>query len=181
MPSTQNTNLSSNNESIPVQHAGIVLLNNYLPALFARLKLIDENRQFISTPSQHQAVASLYYLASGITIDRPSTSALLNLLCGLPLSTAIDQATEISEDCQTIINGLIQAAIEHWPTIGSTSVQGFRGNWLIRDGLLRAQEDTWELRVEKHAYDILISKSPFAFSIIKYPWMSELLHVQWPY
>ncbi|PTS92068.1 hypothetical protein DBR11_27600 [Pedobacter sp. HMWF019] len=181
MPSTQNANLSSDNGSIPVQYAGIVLLNNYLPALFERLKLIDENRKFISTQSQHQAVASLYYLVSGVAIDRPPSSALLNLVCGLPLSTAIDQTTEISEDCQTLINGLIQAVIEHWPAMGNTSVQGFRESWLIRDGLLRAQEDRWELRVERRIYDILISKSPFAFSVIKYPWTSKPLHVHWPY
>lgn len=71
--------------------------------------------------------------------------------------------------------------ISYWPAIGNTSVNGFRGNWLVRDGLLTELEDKWELTVEKRAYDVLIHQSPFSFSIIKLPWMEKPLHVTWPY
>ena len=87
----------------------------------------------------------------------------------------------IFNNYQLLIKGLIEAVIAHWPAIGGSSVEGLRGNWLFRDGLLYDQDDRWELVVEKSAYDLLLDKSPFSFSIIKYPWMSKPLHVTCPY
>jgi len=97
------------------------------------------------------------------------------------LSYPVKEDIDISEKEKNIIDGLISAAISHWPRIGKCSVDGFRGNWLVRDGLLTEQDDRWELTVEKRAYDLLISKSPFSFSIIRYPWMPKPLYVTWPY
>ena len=88
---------------------------------------------------------------------------------------------EISNQDQLLMIGLIEAAISHWTAIGRCSVDAFRGNWLIRDGILTEHEDKWELTVEKRVYDLLLNKSPFSFSIIKHPWMSKPLYVNWPY
>ena len=88
---------------------------------------------------------------------------------------------DISQEHKTLIEGLIEAVIGYWPAIGDTSIEGFRGNWLVREGILREEEDRWTLTVEKKAYDILMLKSPFSFSIIKLPWMTKPLHVSWSF
>lgn len=167
-------------QGIAVRNAGIVLLNTYIPILLERLKLIDNN-QFINNEAQINAVQYLQYVVTGMTQTEETYLPLNKILSGLTLTDAVPDTIEIATENEHLINSLIEAAISHWPEIGDCSVNGFRGNWLVRDGILVETEDKWELTVEKRAYDILINKSPFAFSIIKYHWMKKPLHVIWPY
>ncbi|NTE05727.1 hypothetical protein G6M26_21045 [Agrobacterium tumefaciens] len=166
--------------SIPVKNAGLVLINHYIPLLFERLNLTDDNKVF-GPEKQVAAVHYLQFLATGqLETDEPDL-ALNKLLCGIPLREPIKNQTVISPADIEMMTQLLQAAIGYWTAIGSSSIDGFRGNWLIRDGLLSEQDDRWELFIEKRIYDILINQSPFSFSVIKYPWMTKPLYVQWPY
>jgi hypothetical protein len=173
---TTNANITG----ILISNAGLVLLNNYIPLLFERLGLVQD-KKFIDTAKQIAAVHYLQYVASGIANTEESLLPLNKVLCGLPLSQPVNEDISVSEEHKKIIEGLINAVIEYWPAIGATSIKGFRGNWLVRDGLLVEHDDKWELTIEKRLYDILIYKSPFSFSIIKYPWMDKPLHVIWLY
>ena len=165
---------------ITVKNAGIVLLNNYIEMLIDRLDLL-EKKQFKDSSSQLNAVHYLQYVVTGLTKTEETSLPLNKVLCGLPITTPVIENITITEDQKNLINGLISAAISHWPNVGDTSILGFRGNWLVRDGILIEKEERWELTVEKRVYDLLIHKSPFSFSIIKYPWMQKPLHVIWPY
>lgn len=167
-------------ETIAIKNAGLVILNNYIEMLFERLHLTS-NKQFTSAENQSKAVHYLQYLVTGLSNTEERYLPLNKLLCGLPITQTVPDGITISEEEKELIHGLIQAVIAHWSSIGQTSVEGFRGNWLVRDGLLQELEDRWELTVEKKPYDLLINKSPFSFSIIKYPWMEKPLHVSWPY
>lgn len=166
--------------SIAVKNAGIVLLNNYIAMLIERLGLLD-GEQFKDKAAQLDAVHYIQYVITGLTKTEEALLPLNKVLCGLPIDTPVMESINITEDQKKLINGLISAAISHWPSLGDTSVQGFRGNWLVRDGLLIEKEERWELTVEKRVYDLLIYKSPFSFTIIRYPWMKKPLHVTWPY
>jgi len=166
--------------AIPIKNAGIVLLSTYIPMLFDRLGLTD-GASFKSTKHQLDAPHYVQYLASGLNHAAEDLQPLNKVLCGLPLSQPLSGDIEISAENKQLVNSLINAAIGYWPSIGATSIDGFRGNWLVRDGLLKQHPDKWELIVERRAYDILIHKSPFSFSIIKYPWMDKPLHVVWPF
>jgi len=167
-------------EGIPVRNAGLVLINSYLPVLFERLG-ITSNNGFVDYTAQLQAVHYLQYVVTGFSNTEESLLPLNKVICGVPLSQPVDSGIEISEDHIKMIEGLIEAMISHWPAIGASSVYGFRGNWLVRDGILTEQEDRWNLTVEKRPYDLLINYSPFSFSIIKHPWMDKPLHVSWQY
>ncbi|WP_316839298.1 contractile injection system tape measure protein [Pedobacter gandavensis] len=168
------------NEPIPVRNAGLVLLNSYISMLLTRLELVQD-RSFCNTESQLAAVHYLQYVVTGQSNTEESFLPLNKLLCGVAISQPVPESIDISKAHQELIEGLIMAALSHWPSIGNSSVNGFRGNWLVRDGLLMEKEEHWELTVEKRAYDLLIQKSPFSFSVIKYPWMDKPLHVIWPY
>ena len=167
-------------QGIAVRNAGIVLLNTYIPILFERLKLIEENK-FLTNEYQVKAVQYLQYVITGMQETEEVYLPLNKVLCGLPVTDAVSDFIEIADEDKNLINSLIQAAISHWPEIGDCSIDGFRGNWLVREGILVELEDRWELTVDKKAYDVLINRSPFAFSIIKYHWMDKPLHVMWPY
>jgi hypothetical protein len=182
MPITaKNNQVTTNQQPIPVKNAGMVLLNSYYQMLFQRLGLLNDDNNFKSQTHQLQAVQSLQYLVSGLSNTAAYLSPLNKVMCGLPLATTVPDGIEITEENKQLMDGLINAAIAYWPAIGECSIEGFRGNWLLRDGLLLEKEDRWELTVEKRAYDILIHKSPFSFSIIKQSWMDKPIHVMWPY
>lgn len=167
------------NEPIPIKNAGLVLLNNYIPMLLERFGLTKENA-FINDAARVAAVHYLQFVVTGLDETEDKLLALNKVLCGIPLSETLAPGINIGEEQRELIEGLIRSVIGYWPEIGSTSVEGFRGNWLVRDGLLHEIQELWELTVEKRAYDLLISRSPFSFSIIKYPWMPKPLHVNWP-
>ena len=175
-----NDNSSKIESGIFVQNAGIVLLNNYIPSLFERLNLIDQNN-FKGDQEKLEAVHFLQFLVAGNNRTEESILALNKVLCGIHPSNHIGDGIPISADQIKILELCIEATIANWPAIGVCSLQGFMGNWLVRGGLLTEQADKWELQVEKRAYDLLIERSPFSFSIIKFPWMNKPLHVTWAY
>jgi hypothetical protein len=168
------------NQGIVIQNAGLVLLNSFFPMLFERLGLIQDG-EFINDYSQSDAVQYLQFLTTGNSVAEETFLSLNKILCGLPISSPLKTSISITRENSELIEGLIKAAIGHWPAIGDSSIEGFRGNWLVRDGILTKYQDQWELRVEKRAYDILINKAPFSFSIIMFPWMEKPIHVEWAY
>lgn len=174
----QSNNIQEYN--LTVSNAGLVILNSYFIMLLERLHLLRDNT-FISEKEQNDAVHYLQYLVTGLSQTEESLLILNKVFCGIPIETPITDGVDISDDNKRLMEGLLSSAIGHWSTIGETSVDGFRGNWLVREGILREEEDRWELVVEKRAYDILMNKSPFSFSIIKLPWMDKPLHVIWPF
>lgn len=167
-------------QEIGVKNAGLVIINAYIPLLFSRLGLTD-NQKFNSIESQQAAVHYLQFILTGQEQTEESLLPLNKLLCGMQLTQPVTESISISQENKLFLEGLIKAAIGAWQAIGNTSVDGFRSNWLIRDGLLTDRGDSWELTVEKRPYDLLIQRSLFSFSVIKYPWMDKPLHVNWPY
>lgn len=174
------TTASRSKGAIPVKNAGMVLISSYIQILFDRLGITAE-RKFTSGKAKLDAPHYLQYVATGMLQTEEGLLPLNKVLCGMALQEPLREGIEITDEHKVLINGLLNAMISYWPAIGNTSVNGFRGNWLVRDGLLTELEDKWELTVEKRAYDVLIHQSPFSFSIIKLPWMEKPLHVTWPY
>lgn len=164
---------------IGINNAGLVILQGWIRPLFARLGL-SANDRFVDAHAQRRAVHYLQFLVTGQE-ETPEQYLLLNrLLCGLPWHAPVDAGIEMSAQDRATCLSLLESAIGHWPAIGSTSVQGLRGNWLVRDGALSEGSDSWSLIVEKRAYDVLLSRSPFSYSIIKLPWMEKAVYVSWP-
>lgn len=179
---TKGTNVEKES-SWPVKNAGLVLVSSYIQLLFKRLGIIESlgNAAKANEAAASDAVHYLQYIANGLCTTEEHLLALNKLLCGIPLHQPVYSEIEIPEGHKTLVNEMLLAIIGYWPAIGACSVEGFRGNWLVRDGLLTEKDDRWELTIEKRAYDLLLNKSPFSFSIIKYPWMPKPLHVNWPY
>jgi hypothetical protein len=165
-------------EVIQVKNAGLVLLNAYMVMMFERLGLCKD-KQWIGQDQALEGVHYLQFLVTGHSRTEEHLLPLNKLLCGLSMSHPVAEGITISENHKGLMEGLIKAVIGYWPVIGASTIEGFRGNWLVRDGLLSESEDRWDLKVEKRPYDILIDKSPFTFSIIRLPWMKKPLHVKW--
>lgn len=166
-------------QSMMVQNAGSVLFNSYVPILLQRLSLTESN-EFVNSESQERCVQVLYYVSTGSLATTQHSLALSKVMCGFDPSNEVNLNQEISTSEKALIDSLLNSMISHWPAIGSATTESLRENFLIRDGFLNATEHLWNLNIEKRSYDILISRSPFSFSVIKYPWMPLPLYVTWP-
>ncbi len=166
------------NGGIPVKNAGLVIINQYIPMLFERLGLTNSHISLLPD-KQSDAIHYLQYVATGLTETDEHYLVLNKVLCGIPILEPVKNKIEITPEDRELMEQLLQAIIGQWGASGSTSIDGFRGNWLNRDGLLIEYEDKWQLVIEKRAYDLLIYKLPFTLSVIQYPWMAKPLHVQW--
>ena len=162
-----------------VNNAGLVVLQGYINPLFERVGLVSEGK-FISIESQRRAVHVLQYLATGHCGTEEQHLVLNKIICGLDLYVPVEYSIGITEYEQDTCHSLIGSVIDYWSVLGKSSIDGFRGNWLVRDGTLTESKDHWDLIVDKRAYDILLGKSPLSYSVIKMPWMQKPIYVTWP-
>ena len=163
---------------ISISNAGIVILQSFFIPYFQRLELLEE-QQFKSEKQRRDAVHFLQFLATGTTETEEQHLSLNKIILGLDINHPIETEINMSDADKEIAESLLHASINHWSAIGNSSLEGFRGNWLMREGLLSETEQHWELVVQKRAYDLLLSEAPFSYNIIKFPWMKKPLYVTW--
>lgn len=163
-----------------VESAGVVVLAPYLAVLFERMALLKD--QTIKATEQGKALQLLYYLSHGecaASVSFPSLWGLFNTICGIKPNILVP-LPNLTQEEQNSCDELLKAVIQHWRALGATSVEGLRETFLQRWGELRLVDDKgWELKVEAHPLDVLLDRLPWGFSVIKYPFMEEAVHVQW--
>ena len=81
-----------------------------------------------------------------------------------------------AEECSR----LLRAVIDHASILGEMSIDGFRGSFLLRKGLLGTRDGAWLLRVEQMTFDVVLERFPWSWTWIKLPWMEGPLRVEWP-
>ena len=165
---------------IAISNAGLVLMQSFFPSYFNRAGLLEQG-VFKSEQQQKQALHFLQFLVCGQTETEEQYLVLNKIICGIDIDQAVPVGITLSANDKKTAEGLLQAVIDHWSAIGTSSLHGFRGNWLIRKGLLTETEKQWELAIEGKAYDLLLKSIPFSFSLIKFPWMKKPLYVNWPH
>ncbi|WP_040068300.1 contractile injection system tape measure protein [Pseudomonas batumici] len=162
-----------------INNAGLVLLHSFFNPLFSRLDLLTEAGAFVSNNAQHRAVHVLQFLVTGQTETLDQHLTLNKLLCGLPPDQPLESTSDITDAEHETCFELLSMIIDNRPAIGAMSIDGFRGNWLVRDGLLANANDRWEMTVKPRPYDVLLAHSPFSFSVIRHSWMDKPLFVTW--
>lgn len=165
-------------EPIWVENAGLVLVSVYLERLFHAFKWIQDN-SFINDKTATKAVMLLSYMATGKTATSEVELSLNKVLCGLPLETYINTSIELSVEQYQTADSLLEAVIGHWGALGSTSIDGLRESFLLRNGWLEKEENGWLLRIESKPFDMLLDQLPWSFSIIKHAWMELPISTQW--
>ncbi|MBC7862174.1 MAG: hypothetical protein IAF38_04315, partial [Bacteroidia bacterium] len=75
---------------------------------------------------------------------------------------------------------LLEAVLENWKTMGTSSVEALQETFLQREGKLELQaNDTYELWVEEKGYDVLLAQLPWGIGMVKTPWMENYLTCHW--
>ncbi len=165
-------------EDIFVQNAGQVLMHPFLHQLFRSIDLVSEGR-FRTSYDQQKALYLLHYLATGRLVAEEYELVVPKLLCNLPLGEPVMKNIELMpgeiEQCDHMLGSLV----EHWAVLKSTSIDGLREGFLLRNGKLSRKNDQFIVHVESSTIDVLLDRLPWNLSMIKLPWMDELLRVDW--
>jgi hypothetical protein len=164
-----------------VPHAGLVLLHPFLPQLFGAVGVARAGERALPPDQLPRAAALVHWLAVGRTeiyeFELPLVKVLLGLAPEDPLPVAeglLSQADRAEGDA------LLAAVVEHWAALGKTSIDGLRGSFLRRRGLLKTGERGWQLRMESESFDVLLGRLPWAVGIVKLPWMPRQMFIDWP-
>lgn len=167
-------------EILYVNNAGISVIAPFLPRYFKMLGMTNEDGQFKDETTACRAVHLIQYIATGQSETEEQLLVFNKLLCGLPLATPIPKGIELTKQEKETTEGMMAAILAHWKGIGTASIEGLRGGFLIRDGRIEWHSDGyWDLEVEKKAYDVIMRTLPWSISMIQFPWMTHRIQVTW--
>jgi hypothetical protein len=161
-----------------VANAGLVLAGPYLPRLFSMLGLVRDGA-FVDTAATERAVLLTQYLVTGQARAAEPALLLNKLLCGLPLHASVAREIDITDAERHAVDGLLLAMIAHWTALGNTSTAGLQETFLQREGRLDPVAGAWQLQVQPRAFDMLLDRLPWSYATLKFPWMPEVLQVEW--
>lgn len=162
-----------------VPNAGIAIIGPYISTYFTRLELVKDGK-FLGRKEQERAVFLLCYLCNGASSPSLEELTLPKILCGLEAADVLEnQRIQIKPIEQELSQSLLTAVINHWPSLGETSVPTFQESFLYRSGQLTRIEANWRLQVEHQAYDLLLKTLPWSLNPLLLPWMKNLMEVIW--
>lgn len=165
-------------EEVYVNNAGLVLLAPFYKLFFKHLGL-TENGEFVSEESRLKAVHLLHYISFGEEDTLEFLLPLNKLICGLDIADPVEFNSKISPEESEECSNLIKAAVGHAPSLKNISVDGFRGSFILRNGIISVRDRNWLLQVEKQSYDVVLESIPWSYNIVKLPWMDKLIFVEW--
>jgi len=163
---------------IYIQNAGMILAHPFISQLFIQTGCADENKNLLPAKKQ-KAVQLLHYLASGEQNDMEFNLTFEKYLVGLPLETPLSRISEIDETDKAECDEVLRSIVDYWPELKNTSPEGLRQLFFRRNGKLDLKQTPQKLYVERKAQDVLLDKLQWNISIVKLPWMNDLIYVEW--
>lgn len=168
-------------EALTVGNAGLCLLAPWFVRLFAMLGYLNEERKkFRNTASKVRAAFLLQYIVCGEEREwREAELAFNRLLTALPGHVPLPKCLPLTEEERQTADSMVAGVKANWAQMNGTSVEGFRGSFILRKGTLEQEEERWLLTVEEKAYDILLETVPWGFRQIRLPWLKKYVQVRW--
>ncbi len=165
-------------EPFYTNYAGLIIIAPFLPMLFERSGLMQDNT-FNDAGSVYKAIYLLEYAATGKTIENGQDLLIHKLLCGISLNTPVDFSITLSNTDKETVNSLLYAITQQWTPLQSTSIEGLQTSFIQREGKLEVDADAYFLKVEQKAFDMLLDQIPWVINTVKLGWMKKILNVSW--
>lgn len=165
-------------ENIFTSNAGLVLIHPFLISLFNRLGLLA-GQQFTGRPAQEKAIYLLHYVATGKTKAEEYELLVPKIFCAYPVTLPVENRIRLSAKERKEADGMLKAAIASWDILKSTSVEGLRESFLQRKGKVVLKQGKISFQLEKKTIDVLLDHLPWSLSLLKLPWLDELIRVEW--
>lgn len=165
-------------EELYIPNAGLVILGPFLPHFFQALGYVAKG-SFQDEATPHRAAGLLHYLATGEEELQEYMAPLLKVLCGIGLEEPLSLAYELTEAEKAEAHFLLQTVISYAPVLKNMSIDGFRGTFLLRNGILSARDGHWLVQVERETYDVVLERFPWHWGVVKLPWGGRVVEVEW--
>ncbi|MGZ8157291.1 MAG: contractile injection system tape measure protein [Methylobacter sp.] len=178
MEPTDDKQTLNDTDALYINNAGLCILWPFLVPFFERLELVEDGR-FHSLAAKQCAVSLLHYLATEELKPPEYWLPFNKLLCGISIDEVFDCATLLTTTQIEACDELLSAVINNAPILNNISLNGFRGSFLLRHGVLSAGPGSWLLRVERETYDLVLDRFPWSWQWLKLPWMEYPLRVEW--
>ena len=180
MDNQESTFIEPPQDEFYLENAGMILINAFYPRFFQMIGLMEDGN-FKEEKLRHIAAYALQYVISDNPPMAEEGLVLNKLLAGLQPEDLLEHYPEENEVKEIIkhVHEMLQAVIAHWQSIGTSSVDGFRGNWCVRQGKLVRHDEYWQLYVERKPYDLLIDQLPFSYTPVNYSWLEKPIVVDW--
>jgi hypothetical protein len=164
-------------DPIYITNGGLIILAPFLPRLFEKSGLTQEN-VFVDKEAQSKAIQLLVYAVTGATAFKEEDVVLNKLLCGMSVLEPTVASLPITTEDKELVESLLTAVTQQWTVLRNTSIDGLRESFLQREGKLE-EEATFMLRVQQKGFDVLLDKIPWNITNIHLPWMTKELIVTW--
>ena len=166
---------------IPIPNAGLAILSPFLPMLFMRLNMLSQDRRsFNSNESKVRAIFILQRLIANEDREYDEKDLFLNrLLINYPSNEPLPKRVELNQDELNTIDSLLETAKTNWSKMRNTSIRALQESFLNRAGFIEKTEWECTLTVEERAYDILLDSIPWSYKLVRFPWMENILKVNW--
>ena len=172
------TEFLSDKDSIYIHNAGLVILHPFLSTYFNRLNMIKDG-DFMTEEFRQRAVHLLQYLAFSTENNEEHELVLNKILCNIPIDQPISSGISLTELERKVSGELLNAVLVQWEKLKNTSAESFQASFIQRNGALSRIQDNWNLKVENRGYDVLLDTLPWGLGMIKTPWMTEFIYVEW--
>lgn len=167
-------------EAIYIQNAGLALLAPFFPHLLSEMGLL-RFKQFVAEEHRMQSVYILHYLATGQLTANEDELYFPKVLCNWPqeeplppFEITVDDALKAAEE------QLWEAVRYRWKSMSKSKAGALQYNFLQRDGKLEQDHaGHWTLTVEKDGRDVMLQFVEWSYQILRFPWMSEIIYVEW--
>jgi len=167
----------TDNDSLFIANAGIVILHPFLPAFFEEIEglTLEENKKVCLD----NCLEMLEYLVYGNNEHGEQYYPFNKILCGRNVEDVFVPSKNLSMDMIDKADSFLKEVISHWKVLKNPSLEGFRETFLQRNGKLTQVSKGWKLEVEKKGVDILMGSLPWGLGIIKLPWTEKIIYVEW--
>ncbi|HMF71866.1 MAG TPA: contractile injection system tape measure protein [Flavitalea sp.] len=165
-------------DGIFLNNAGLVLLHPFLSTLLTRIGLI-ESGSFREPLAHQKALHVLHYLALGRQATEEHELLMPKILLAYPLEDLVLLDVHLTDAEKEEADSLLETVIARWQILHNTSKAGLREGFLQRRGKYFLKNDNFYLQVEQGSIDMLLDHLPWNLSIIKLPWMNQMLRVEW--
>lgn len=165
-------------DGVKLQNAGLIIFHPFLKQFFRTIDILDEKGK-IKKESISIAVQSLHYLATENIEFFEGDLIFEKFLCGIPITMPVERENLLSEKIEYESKQLLIEVINQWAALRSSSPQDLREMFIRRNGKLNREGSNYRLIMEKKAQDVLLEKLNWNISLVKTPWVKELIFVDW--
>lgn len=161
-----------------IKNAGLVLLHPFLTMLFEQLQLTN-NQEWTNATNQQKGILLLHYLVHGEVEIEENQLVLNKILCGFEVDEVVNTQIILEPHEKEKCISLLEAVLEHWSIMRSSSKEALQETFLQREGKLEIQSSGYELWIAEKGYDILLEQLPWGIGMVKTPWMDHYLTCNW--